>query len=277
MVKLTANEPVADSTDVAINPYIDTNFACDYDHNCLRAVEEAPGGLTDFEKKVKKAYHTRPTAAFISSASSYHVVRDVCSGAVLGCAFFSNTIEVYDRSGKLVAAINNERWLETPALDPVDFIGAGLAVKALKTLTDTLLARSSRSWRMRQHWKAWRPGLAGAPRALQKCFRCLSGGPPSGFYKESTALPGRGEISFLIRRSSQDRRCLLRALARRCSPVSVAPRRFPPRIPLEGEGMVLQELASPQIHEGGVGGDRGERKSPRRPALSLPAPRLVWH
>jgi RHS repeat-associated protein len=115
-----------------IDPYINTDFACDYDHNCMRAVEESLGNLTDFEKQLKEEYHvTEPD--WWSAGKSYYLVMDRNSGAVLGYAFYGNLIEVYDRSGKAVTMIGRRPPLETTTvLDPIDFIGAGLAGKVLK-------------------------------------------------------------------------------------------------------------------------------------------------
>jgi hypothetical protein len=53
---------------------------------------------------------------------------------VLGYAFFMNSLEVYDRSGNVVAIRQNEEWLETPFLDPTDFLAAGIANVAVKKI-----------------------------------------------------------------------------------------------------------------------------------------------
>jgi RHS repeat-associated protein len=116
------------------DPYIDTSFACDFDHNCMRAVEEATGGLTDFEQQLKAEFHVTKKSVW-RWTTQYHVVKDRLSGAVLGYAFFMNNIEIYDRSGATVAMINNERSLETPVLDPIDFAAAGMGNFVRKKIT----------------------------------------------------------------------------------------------------------------------------------------------
>jgi RHS repeat-associated protein len=123
------------------DPYIDTSFACDFDHNCMRAVEEGTGGLTDFEQQLKAEFHVTKKSVW-RWTTRYHVVKDRLSGAVLGYAFFMNNVEVYDRSGTIVALINNERPLETPLLDPIDFAAAGLGNFVRKKITG-FIARDS--------------------------------------------------------------------------------------------------------------------------------------
>jgi RHS repeat-associated protein len=123
------------------DPYIDTSFACNFDHNCMRAVEEATGGLTDFEQQLKAEFHVTKKSVW-RWTTQYHVVKDRLSGAVLGYAFFMNNIEIYDRSGATVAMINNERSLETPLLDPIDFAAVGIGNFIRKKLTGWVLRES---------------------------------------------------------------------------------------------------------------------------------------
>jgi RHS repeat-associated protein len=123
------------------DPYIDTSFACNFDHNCMRAVEEATGGLTDFEQQLKAEFHVTRKSVW-RWTTRYHVVKDRLSGAVLGYAFFLNNIEIYDRSGATVAMINNERSLETPVLNPIDFVAAGIGNFIRKKLTGYSLRES---------------------------------------------------------------------------------------------------------------------------------------
>jgi hypothetical protein len=92
----------------------------------MKAIEETFGTLTDWEQELKAEFHvTRKTSW--RWRPDYRVVLDRNSGAVLGYAFLLNNVEIYDRSGKLFAAINNEAPVSTSLLSPMDFVAGGIA------------------------------------------------------------------------------------------------------------------------------------------------------
>ncbi|HKN85555.1 MAG TPA: RHS repeat-associated core domain-containing protein, partial [Nitrospiraceae bacterium] len=122
-----------------IEPYIETRWACNADHDCISAVE-SQYPLTDFEKSLRAEYHSGPRKIY-THTRDYHVVMDRLSGAVLGYAFFQNTIDIYDRSGKIVSTLGNERGLEPSWLQPADLI-AGPLSGALRGAFGSKLVRS---------------------------------------------------------------------------------------------------------------------------------------
>jgi len=149
-----------------VEPVIQMEWACDYDHNCMKAVEETYG-LTDFEKQLKEEFHTVRRTSW-KWAPQYRVVLDRDTQAVLGYAFFLNNIDIYDRTGKIVSQIGNEPALTTPLISPIDFVAGGLsgfvrsrllgtAVRGTATaveedvIAQTVKARSPRLMRLPQY------------------------------------------------------------------------------------------------------------------------------
>jgi hypothetical protein len=124
-----------------VEPYIETKFSCNFDRNCMKAIEEFTGSLTEFEQQLKAEFHVTRKTVF-RWAPRYHLVVDRLSGAVLGYAFFLNNLEIYNRQGGVMAMINNERPLETPLLDPIDFISGGIGSWVQKKIA-TVVGRSA--------------------------------------------------------------------------------------------------------------------------------------
>jgi RHS repeat-associated protein len=108
------------------DPYIDLSFACDYDHDCMGAIEQATGSLTGFEQQLRELHVSRAGRG-PKGVKSYHVIKDRLSGAVYGYALSSFHLYLYDRSGTLLRVIGgDEPPLKEPLLSPVDFVAGGL-------------------------------------------------------------------------------------------------------------------------------------------------------
>jgi hypothetical protein len=107
---------------------IETRWACNADHDCISAVESLYP-LTDFEKGLRAQYHSGPRESFLHSNDyhDYHVVMDGLSGAVLGYAFYLNSLEIYDRSGKLVQLLAKEAPVTSSWLQPADILAGPLS------------------------------------------------------------------------------------------------------------------------------------------------------
>jgi RHS repeat-associated protein len=106
-------------------PYVETRWACNADHDCISAVESLYP-LTDFEKGLRAQYHSGPRESVLLSRD-YHVVMDGLSGAVLGYAFYLNSVEIYDRSGNLVKLLAKEAPATSSWLQPADILAGPLS------------------------------------------------------------------------------------------------------------------------------------------------------
>jgi RHS repeat-associated protein len=125
-----------------VDAYIEMRWACSSDRDCISAVE-GTYELTDFEKGIKAEYHQGDKALYPprGRASSYHVVMDRLSGALLGYAFFDNNLAIYDRSGKSLAVLNNEAPSTPSWLQPADII-AGVIWSFVGRLVGSQAVRS---------------------------------------------------------------------------------------------------------------------------------------
>jgi len=105
-----------------IEPEIHFEWACGPQRDCIKIVDEAYG-TTPFEEVIRKEYHAGGYRgiSFPGSGGKYHVITDKNSGAVIGYAFVTNAIDIYDREGRVLKSIPNEGSME--CFQPTDLIG----------------------------------------------------------------------------------------------------------------------------------------------------------
>ena len=110
-----------------VDPYIQMEWACNLDHDCMSIVESTYG-LTDFEKTLRHRYHEGTSNRHVTDWNElvtdpeYHLMLDRISGAVIGYAMFDNVVTIYNRNGQSMVVGGHEASLESSFFQPADLL-----------------------------------------------------------------------------------------------------------------------------------------------------------
>jgi RHS repeat-associated protein len=110
-----------------VEPQIEMDWTCDANHDCMKVVE-TNYGLTDFEKELRKEFHSGNAPKAWRWGPYYHRVLDQVSGAVIGYAMFqTNVVDIYDRQGRFMTSFGRPEPSAATWFQPGDFLAGPLA------------------------------------------------------------------------------------------------------------------------------------------------------